>query len=174
MRPNHSDNKLCCHWMLLCMLLFIPKPSKNINEGMLGICCKDPGVDEFGIYWTCGYTSHFFNSGEKYEVPGMQNIPNSQKISFPFKNEPWFGGLIWILGRKKEGIAWGWSKYFIFILWKCVLRSIWNENVIVKWGAENASMKIEAETFQILWMSFFFSFFSPTEALYDILTWSCD
>lgn len=66
------------------MLLLIPKPPQNINKGMLGICCKDSGVDEFGIYWICpqsegirGYTSHFCNSGGKHEVLGMQNIPNS-------------------------------------------------------------------------------------------------
>lgn len=83
---------------------------------MLGICRKDSGVDEFGIYWIypqsegiCGYTRHFCNSGEKYEVPDKQNIPSSQKISFPFKKESWFGDLIWILRREerkeKGGIA---------------------------------------------------------------------
>lgn len=66
------------------MLLLIPKPPQNIDEGTLGICCKDPDVDEFGIHWICGYTSRSCNSGEKYEVPGMENIPNSEKISFPF------------------------------------------------------------------------------------------
>lgn len=87
------------------MLLLIPKPPQNINEGMLGICCKDPGVEEFGIYWICGCTSHSCNSGTKYELPAVQKIPNSQKVSFPFKKESWFGGLIWILRKKqrKEG-----------------------------------------------------------------------
>lgn len=33
------------------------------------------------------------------------------------------------------------------LFWKPFLRSIWNENVIVKWEAENAIVKIEAETF---------------------------
>lgn len=160
------------------MLLLIPKPPQNINKGMPGICCKDSGVDDFGVCWICpqsegicGHTSHFYNSGGKHEVPGMQNISYSQNISFSFKKESWFGGLIWILRRKerkeKEGIAWGWSKYFILIFWKPVLRSFWNENVIMKWGAENASVKIEAEHFKMSECLFFF----PIEAMYDILTW---
>lgn len=82
----------------------------------------------------------------------------------------WFGSLEGKKGRKKEGIAWGWSKYFILIFWKPVLRSIWNENVIVKWGTEDASVKIEAETFQILWMFVFFSHWSNVW-YFDLKLW---
>lgn len=49
--------------------------------------------------------------------------------------------------------------------------SILNENVIVNSEAENVNTKIEAETFELLWMFFSLPF---TEALYGILTWSCE
>lgn len=88
----------------------------------------------------------------------MQKVSNSGKISFSFKKHAAKGIMVWGAdldqpvkkavkkGRTKEGIAWGWSKCFI-PFWKPFLRSIWNENVIVKWEAENAIVKTEAETF---------------------------
>lgn len=167
------------------MLLLIPKPLQNINKSMLGICCKDSGADEFGIYWICpqsegirGYISHFCNSREKYEVPGMQNIPNSQKSSLSFKKESWFGGLIWILRRKESKEKAGNCLRMIQIFHSHFLKACFKVNLKWKCHCEMRNRKCQCENRS--WnisnsLNAFLIFFFPlTEATYDILTWSCD